>query len=109
MARKVEKSKQSGQPKARKSAPASKPASTAQALPRRQVLKGVIASGGVVATAMALPSEWTKPVVQSIVASAQAQVSPPLSPFSPPSPPQPPFPPLAPSSPLFPLFPPGGP
>ena len=49
----------------------------ASALGRRQVLKGVVAGSSVVASAMSLPKEWTKPVVQSIVASAQAQVSPP--------------------------------
>jgi len=63
--------------KRRKKGPSTDDARPARALGRRQVLKGVVAASGVVASAMSLPKEWTKPVVQSIVASAQAQVSPP--------------------------------
>jgi hypothetical protein len=41
---------------------------------RRRALK-IVASGAVVAT-IALPSKWTRPVVESIVVPAHAQASP---------------------------------
>ena len=41
---------------------------------RRHVLK-VITIGGV-ATALLLPSRWTKPIIESIVVPAHAQASP---------------------------------
>jgi len=77
MPRKPRKSSQPTKAKKRKTAPGGDAAWPARAIGRRQVLKGVVAGSGVVASAMSLPKEWTKPVVQSIVASAQAQVSPP--------------------------------
>lgn len=80
MARKGKKSQPTRRSKSPKRAISADTTSTPRALPRRQVLKGVVVGSGVVASAMALPKEWTKPVVQSIVASAQAQVSPPQSP-----------------------------
>ena len=100
MARKPTKSGQPSKPKARKGGTGQGATSTAKALQRRQILKGVVAGSSVVASAMTLPREWTKPVIQSIVASAQAQVSPPIQPPAP-----------APSllPPLIPLPPPGEP
>ena len=80
MARKSKKSSQPGRVESRKPAASVKTASPARALQRRQVLKGVVVGSGVVASAIAFPKEWTKPVVQSIVASAHAQVSPPQAP-----------------------------
>ena len=94
MPRKAKKSSQPGKAKRRKPAPSADAAWPARALGRRQVLKGVVAGSGVVASAMALPKEWSKPVVQSIVASAQAQVSPPQGMPVPPV--RPPFPPTGP-------------
>ncbi|WP_457937716.1 hypothetical protein [Mesorhizobium sp. 10J20-29] len=41
---------------------------------RRRALK-IVASGAVVAT-IALPSKWTRPIVESIVVPAHAQASP---------------------------------
>jgi hypothetical protein len=76
MPRKTKKPPQPTKAKKRKTRP-SGDAWPASALGRRQVLKGLVAGSSVVASAMSLPKEWTKPVVQSIVASAQAQVSPP--------------------------------
>jgi len=97
--------------KKRKTAPSDDANWPARSLGRRQVLKGVVAGSGVVASALSLPKEWSKPVVQSIVASAQAQVSPP--PFTPipiPTPvplgPQPipiPVPPFSPLPPVTPM------
>jgi len=94
--------------KKRKTAPSDDANWPARSLGRRQVLKGVVAGSGVVASALSLPKEWSKPVVQSIVASAQAQASP--APFSPlpipiPIPPGPiPIPiPVTPLSPLPPV------
>jgi hypothetical protein len=75
--RKTKKPPQPTKAKKRKTTPSGDAAWPASALGRRQVLKGVVAGSSVVASAMSLPKEWTKPVVQSIVASAQAQVSPP--------------------------------
>jgi hypothetical protein len=89
VARKRKKPSTSGAVETRKSAAASG-AKHGRPMQRRQVLKGVVAGSSVVASAMSLPKEWTKPVIQSIVASAQAQVSPPLAPLSPASPPTPP-------------------
>lgn len=43
---------------------------------RRQAIKTVLAGGGIAATALALPKEWTKPIVESIVVPAHAQTSP---------------------------------
>jgi len=76
MARKPKKSSRPRKSKKREPAPGANVPLTTRALARRQVLKGVVAGSGVVASAMSLPKEWTKPVVQSIVATAQAQVSP---------------------------------
>ena len=77
IARKAKKSSPSGKVKGRKAAPRADAAWSTRELQRRQVLKGVVVGSGVVASAMTLPKEWTKPVVRSIMASAQAQVSPP--------------------------------
>jgi hypothetical protein len=81
MPRKPRKPSQPTRAKKRKTAPSDDSNWPARSLGRRQVLKGVVAGSGVVASALSLPKEWSKPVVQSIVASAQAQVSP--APFSP--------------------------
>jgi len=98
--------------KKRKTAPSDDANWPARSLGRRQVLKGVVAGSGVVASALSLPKEWSKPVVQSIVASAQAQVSPaPFSPIPIPIPIAPAFPlgpipipiPVTPSIPMAPL------
>ena len=77
MPRKSRKPSQRTKAKKRKIAPSGDAAWPVRSLGRRQVLKGVVAGSGVVASVMSLPKEWTKPVVQSIVAPAQAQVSPP--------------------------------
>ena len=95
MGREGKRSLRPAKAKGRKPAPSADAAWSARVLGRRQVLKGVVAGSGVVASAMSLPKEWTKPVVQSIVASAQAQVSPlgipvPVAPVPPP----PPLPPI---------------
>lgn len=77
MPRKPRKPSQPTRAKKRKTTPSDDANWPARSLGRRQVLKGVVAGSGVVASALSLPKEWSKPVVQSIVASAQAQVSPP--------------------------------
>jgi hypothetical protein len=41
---------------------------------RRRVLKAITVGG--VATALVLPSKWTKPVAQSVIVPAHAQASP---------------------------------
>lgn len=46
---------------------------------RRDVIKAVVAGGGVAASAFALPSRWTKPIVETIVVPAHASVSPALT------------------------------
>jgi hypothetical protein len=97
MPRKPRKPSQPTRAKKRKTTPSDDANWPARSLGRRQVLKGVVAGSGVVASALSLPKEWSKPVVQSIVASAQAQVSPaPFSPIPIPSP-------LAPTFPLGPI------
>ncbi|NBD36647.1 MAG: hypothetical protein GVY30_11700 [Chloroflexi bacterium] len=45
-------------------------------LSRRELLKALLASGGVAATSMLLPCEWTSPDVEVGVLPAHAQVSP---------------------------------
>lgn len=42
---------------------------------RRRVLAGVLAGGAVAGTAAAVPSVWTRPVVQSVLLPAHAQTS----------------------------------
>ena len=42
---------------------------------RRGALKKLLAGGGVVVGSSALPSEWTKPVIESIVLPAHAGMS----------------------------------
>ena len=47
---------------------------------RRQAIRHVVAGGGVVASSLALPKQWTKPIVEAIVSPAEGQVfSPPCS------------------------------
>jgi hypothetical protein len=100
VASKRKKPPKSDAPEARTSA-AGTASTQGRQMQRRQVLKGVVAGSGVVASAMALPKEWTKPVIQSVVASAQAQVSPPvpLAPLSPAAPPTVLAPTMAPTAP----------
>ena len=43
---------------------------------RRRILKTLLAGGGVIAGAKALPEKWAKPVVESVVLPAHAQGSP---------------------------------
>ena len=49
-------------------------------LSRRELLKALLASGGVAATSMLLPCEWTSPDVEVGVLPAHAQVSPTATP-----------------------------
>lgn len=51
---------------------------------RRGALKKLLAGGGVVVGSSALPSEWTKPVIESIVLPAHAGVSGPVTTATPP-------------------------
>jgi len=44
---------------------------------RRRAIK-IVASGALVAT-IALPSKWSRPIVESIIVPAHAQASPPLT------------------------------
>ena len=60
---------------------------------RRDALKTVLVGSGVVASTLALPKQWTKPVVQAVVGPAPAQaISPPAGPptAAPPGAPPPP-------------------
>ncbi len=44
---------------------------------RRDVLKGgVVVGGAAVAAALSLPKKWTRPLVEAVVVSANAQTSP---------------------------------
>lgn len=43
---------------------------------RRGALKKLLAGGGVIVGASALPSEWTKPVIESVTLPAHAGTSP---------------------------------
>ncbi len=55
-------------------------------LSRRDLLKALLASGGVAATSMLLPCEWTSPDVEVGVLPAHAQVSPTATPHPTPTP-----------------------
>jgi hypothetical protein len=44
---------------------------------RRRAIK--LVAGGVVVATIALPSKWTRPIVESVVVPAHAQASPPVT------------------------------
>lgn len=54
----------------------SKEDGTEQIKPRREALRKILISGGVIAGASFLPDKWTSPVVDFIAVPAHAQASP---------------------------------
>jgi hypothetical protein len=59
---------------------AAPPANEKDRVSRRQAIQTVVAGSSVVAGSFALPKQWTKPIVETIVSPAQVHaLSPPMS------------------------------